>query len=101
MLFDIVETDADTAEWSAVDVVSDDLTYRSSAATLFALVEDETRMVCRARLDEDLDQLVAEGILSEEERARFGSDPASEHLARQLRAVEQAGSNCIVPGQMG
>jgi conjugative relaxase-like TrwC/TraI family protein len=91
MLSDIVDRDADAGEWSALDIEADDQAYRASAATLSALIEDETRIAYRARFDEDLDQLVADGVLSEEDRARFGSDQASEHLSRQLRAVEQAG----------
>jgi conjugative relaxase-like TrwC/TraI family protein len=90
VLAGIVEAGPDVGEWSATDVATDDEQHRASAATLLGLVEDHTRIICRARLDADLDQLVAEGVLSEEDRARFGSEQGSEHLSRQLRTLEQA-----------
>ena len=45
----------------------------------------------RARMEGDLDQLVADGVLSAEDRARLAADQSSEHLSRVLRAGEQAG----------
>jgi conjugative relaxase-like TrwC/TraI family protein len=81
----------DRGDLSAHDVAEADERWRNSAETLLALTEDHSRLACRARLDGDLDELVADGALSEELRARFGSDAGSEHLSRQLRALEQAG----------
>jgi hypothetical protein len=91
VLAGIVEAGPDVGEWSATDVAAGDEQHRASAATLLGLIEDHSRIACRVRLDSDLDQLVADGVLSEEDRARFGSDQGSEHLSRQLRALEQAG----------
>ncbi len=80
-------------EWSATQVAEADEQSLRSADRLLGLVEDETRLACRERLDADLDQLVADGVLSEQDRARFGADQGSEYLARLLRAHEQAGSD--------
>jgi hypothetical protein len=91
VLAGIVDSGPDVGEWSATDVAAVDELHRASAATLLGLIEDHTRIVSRTRLDGDLDQLVADGHLSEDDRARFGSDQGSEHLSRQLRALEQAG----------
>lgn len=91
LLAGVVAGELDTAEWSAHDVAEADAAWRTSAETLLGLVEDHTRVASRTRLDADLDGLVADGVLSEAHRARFGADQGSEHLARQLRALEQAG----------
>jgi conjugative relaxase-like TrwC/TraI family protein len=90
MLADAIAAE-DRGDLSAHDIAADDERHRTSAETLLALTEDHARLACRQRLDADLDQLVADGALSEPDRARFGSDAGSEHLARQLRALEQAG----------
>lgn len=74
-----------------MDVIDTDHEHRASAETLFGLREEETHLVCRLRLEDDLDRLVADGALTDEERARFGADQGSEHLARLLRSYEQAG----------
>jgi conjugative relaxase-like TrwC/TraI family protein len=92
VLADVISTREDQSDWSAVDVQAADDQHLRSAATLTALLEDETRIGCRERLDSDLDQLVADGDLSEDDRARFGSDQGSEYLARLLRVHEQAGN---------
>jgi hypothetical protein len=91
VLAGIIEYGPDLAEWSATDVTENDERHRVSAGTLLGLIEDHTHIACRTRLDGDLDSLVADGVLAEADRARFGSDQGSEHLARQLRALEQAG----------
>jgi conjugative relaxase-like TrwC/TraI family protein len=78
---------------SALDTQTADDAHRFSPATLLARIEDQTRIACRERLDADLDQLVADGLLTEQDRARFGAEQGSEHLARQLRALETAGLN--------
>jgi hypothetical protein len=81
----------DAGDLSAHDIVDADERRRTSAETLLSLTEEHARLACRARLDADLDELVADGVMSEDLRARFGSDAGSEHLSRQLRAMEQAG----------
>lgn len=81
-----VERDA-----AAVDVAASDELRREHAATLLGLIEDETRLACRQRLEADLDTLVAEGVLSEDLRARMGAEQGTEHLSRLLRAHELAG----------
>jgi len=91
LLASIASGEDDTSDLSAHDIAEADQNWRNSSETLMGLTEDHSRIACRQRLDADLDQLVANGALSEENRARFGSDQGSEHLARQLRALEQAG----------
>ncbi|MFN8079918.1 MAG: AAA family ATPase [Kineosporiaceae bacterium] len=78
-------------EAAAVDVRQVDQLRRSSAQTLLGLIEDETRLACRQRLEGHLDTLHADGVLSEPERARLGADQGCEHLSRLLRTYEQAG----------
>jgi conjugative relaxase-like TrwC/TraI family protein len=80
-----------TGDLSAVDVEALDDAQRSSPSVLLSRIEEQTQLACRQRLENDLDALVAEGILDEDNRARFGAEQGSEHLARQLRALEHAG----------
>ncbi len=80
-----------TGDLSAVDVEALDDAQRSSPSVLLSRIEEQTQLACRQRLESDLDALVAEGILDEDNRARFGAEQGSEHLARQLRALEHAG----------
>jgi AAA domain/TrwC relaxase len=65
--------------------------WASSAATLDARIEDAARVACRARLDQHLDDLVAEGVMPIGARARLGADDGTEFLSRVVRAAEQAG----------
>ncbi len=81
----------DGDDLAAVDVAASDEAFRSHSDTLLGLIEDEARVVCRQRLDTDLDQLVADGVLPAEIRARFGAEQGTEHLSRLLRVHEQAG----------
>ncbi len=81
----------DHGDLSAHDIHDADQQLRSSAATLLSLIEDHTHLAGRARLDADLDNLLADGILTENQRARFVADQGMDHLTRQLRALEQAG----------
>jgi hypothetical protein len=60
-------------------------------ATITARLEAETRTACRTRLESQLDDLAAEGILDEDTRAHLAADQATEHLSRLLRVVEQDG----------
>jgi conjugative relaxase-like TrwC/TraI family protein len=93
VLSDVISSPEDTAAWSAVDVAEADEAFLRSAATLTGLLEDETRLACRERLDADLEQLLIDGVLSEDDRARFGADQGTEYLSRLLRAHEQAGAD--------
>ena len=54
-------------------------------------IEYATQRATRSRMESDLDQLVAEELLSTDDRARLAADQSSEHLSRLLRAGEQAG----------
>lgn len=73
-----IEAERDEARLHSMDTISD-------------RIEHATQLVCRTRMDNDLDRLVEDGVLSEDHRARLASDQASEHLSRVLRAAEQAG----------
>ncbi|WP_158220360.1 MobF family relaxase [Kineosporia sp. A_224] len=79
------------ADAAAVDVAAADEAHRRNAGTLLGLIEDQTHLACRTRLEADLDTLIADGILSEAQRARFGAEQGAEHLARLLRTHELAG----------
>ncbi len=59
--------------------------------TVLGLIESGTQKATRSRIEADLDQLVVDGLLSTEDRARLVVDQSSEHLSRLLRAGEQAG----------
>lgn len=65
----------------------------ASMDTILGRIEDGTRTACRDRLEQHLDELVADGVLGEVERARLGADQSTEHVSRLLRAVEQAGQD--------
>ena len=94
VLAQIVTGDRDTGDLSALDVADADAAWRASAATLLDLVEDHTRITCRERLDTDLDQLHADGLLPEEHRARFGSDQGS-YIQRGLSWTRSNIQNCV------
>ncbi|WP_143447891.1 MobF family relaxase [Kineosporia sp. R_H_3] len=83
------------ADAAAVDIADADARARRDAGTLLGLIEDETRLAARARLDEHLDTLTAEGLLTDTERARFGAEQGTEHLAKLLRAHEHAGADAL------
>jgi hypothetical protein len=68
-----------------------DAERNASMDTLLGRIEEITHLACRGRLDEDLDRLVEDGVLSEGNRARLASDPSTDHLSRVCRAAEQAG----------
>ncbi|WP_158220836.1 MobF family relaxase [Kineosporia sp. R_H_3] len=76
---------------AAVDIADAAEAHRTNAGTLLALVEEEIRVACRERLDRDLDTLTADGLITDEDRARLGADQGTEHLSRLLRSYEQAG----------
>jgi hypothetical protein len=78
---------------SALVTAETDQAHRRTAAAILGQIENHTRGACRARMDNHLDDLVADGVLGVDTRARLATDQASEHLSRLLRAVEQAGGD--------
>ncbi|MGL5825384.1 MAG: MobF family relaxase [Nocardioides sp.] len=81
------------AEHAAVDIDAADQQRANHAGTLLDLIEAETRIACRARLDRHLDELAAEGLLTDTDRARLGAEQGTEHLSRLLRAHEHTGAD--------
>ncbi|MFG1898707.1 MobF family relaxase [Micromonospora zamorensis] len=63
----------------------------TSMHTIQAQREEAIRVVGRTRVRTWLDELAADGVISDVERAAFAADQGTEQLSRQLRAVEQAG----------
>jgi hypothetical protein len=86
LLASIARGETDARDLSAHDIAAADEQWRGSAETLLALTEDHARIACRQRLDTDLDQLVADGHLPEQQRARFGSDQGSDDPVQVLQA---------------
>lgn len=78
---------------SAVVTSERDAEREAGMAHLLGRLEGGTSLAVRQRLDRALDGLHDEGLLSTEDRARMCADKASDHLARLLRAVEQAGGD--------
>jgi TrwC relaxase/AAA domain len=76
---------------AAVDIAAADHELRTNAGTLLDLIENETRIATRARLERALDQLVDLSVLAPEIRTRLGAEQGTEHLSRLLRTHEQAG----------
>jgi hypothetical protein len=70
-----------------------DAAREASAKTLLGRMELVTQTAVRARMEADLDDLVVEGLLSVEDRARLAADQSSGHLSQLLRAAEQAGND--------
>jgi conjugative relaxase-like TrwC/TraI family protein len=92
VLVDIVERDvAADPEAAALTQAAEDAREAGSAHTLLARREDGVRLVTRQRLDAQLDQLAAAGVISADDRAALAGDKGTEQLARLLRAAEQAG----------
>lgn len=90
VLEDVLERSTEDDDAALVRLERDVERLRS-ADTLLGRLEDAVRVACRARLERQLDQLQAEGVLSEVDRARLAEDQATEHLSRLLRGLEQAG----------
>ncbi|WP_431881598.1 MobF family relaxase [Micromonospora chalcea] len=63
----------------------------ASMHAIHAQREEAIRLVNRTRVEGWLDELAADGVLSDDERAAFAADQGTEQLSRLLRAVEQAG----------
>ncbi|MGL5824569.1 MAG: hypothetical protein ACRCYU_07000, partial [Nocardioides sp.] len=87
---------AQPAEHAAVDIDAADAARATHAGTLLDLIESETRIACRARLDRQLDNLAGEGLLTDTDRARLGAEQGTEHLSRLLRAHEHTGADPAV-----
>jgi hypothetical protein len=75
-----VEAELDAARLASMDVLA-------------GRYEAVVRTACRERLDRHLDELTTDGVLDPGTRARLGADQGTEHLARLLRAIEQAGDD--------
>lgn len=91
VLADAVERDDEGRADAAVAQDSADRERLASAATLTHRIEDATRVACRARLENHLDQLAADGVITETDRTRLANDQGAEYLSRILRRAEQAG----------
>ncbi len=76
---------------AATVVAEHEAAAETNAATVLGKIEALTRQATRARLEGHLDDLVADGTLTPDTRARLCADQGTEHLSRLLRAVEQAG----------
>lgn len=76
---------------AATVVAETDAAQAINAATLLGQIEAVTRHATRTRLETHLDELTADGVISEHTRARLCVDQGIEHLSRLLRAAEQAG----------
>ncbi|MFF0469317.1 MobF family relaxase [Micromonospora zamorensis] len=90
VLGDAFDREADE-ERAALSQNLDDYSRVTSMHTIHARREDAVRLVCRTRVEAWLDELAAEGVISEGNRAAFATDQGTEQLSRQLRVVEQAG----------
>ncbi|MEU7843966.1 MobF family relaxase [Micromonospora sp. NPDC049114] len=90
VLADAFERDAEEQRAALSQNLSDHERV-TSMHTIQAQREEAIRMVGRTRVRTWLDELAADGVISEVERASFAADQGTEQLARQLRAVEQAG----------
>ncbi|MFI6270749.1 MobF family relaxase [Micromonospora zamorensis] len=90
VLADAFEREADE-ERAALSQNLDDYSRVTSMHTIHARREDAVRLVGRTRVESWLDELAADGVISEANRAAFATDQGTEQLSRQLRVVEQAG----------
>ena len=70
-----------------------DLDRLASMSLLAGRAEALTRLAVRERTERHLDDLVADGTLDLDVRARLCADQGTEHLSRLLRAVEQTGAD--------
>ena len=68
-----------------------DAAWNASLATIAGKLEDVTHLATLERLDRDLDQLHADGVLTTADHARLAADGSRDHLARVVRAAEQSG----------
>jgi conjugative relaxase-like TrwC/TraI family protein len=68
-----------------------DTEHLASMSTIVERLEHGTDAACRSRLDDHLDRLVEDGVLSEDTRANLAADGSTAHLSRVCRAAEQSG----------
>jgi conjugative relaxase-like TrwC/TraI family protein len=80
-----------SAEDAAMVQAEAELAEHGSNHTIHARHEDAMRFVSRARTEQWLDELAAEGVLSDDDRVKLAADQGTEQLGRLLRTVEQAG----------
>lgn len=78
---------------TASAIVSQELDDARERGMEFLLSQRETlvEQATRVRLEGHLDEMAAEGVLSEADRARLAAEQGMGHLNQLLRAVEQAG----------
>jgi hypothetical protein len=76
---------------TALSQRAEDARQAGSMKTIHAWHEAGVRDICRARTERWLDDLHAEGKLSDRDRTSLAGDQATEALSRLLRAAEQAG----------
>ena len=70
-----------------------DAAWNASMSTIAGKLDDVTHLATMDRLGRDLDQLAAESVLAEDDRARLCADQSLDHLARVVRAAEQSGTD--------
>lgn len=90
VLADAFDRDA-ADERAALSQSLDDEERVSSMHSIHAQREEAIRLIGRTRVEGWLDELAADGVLTEDERAAFAADQGTEQLSRLLRVVEQAG----------
>lgn len=76
---------------SALSQRAEDAREAGSMKTIHTWQEAGVRDICRSRVERWLDDLHAEGKLSDADRSSLAADQATEALSRLLRASEQAG----------
>jgi hypothetical protein len=81
----------DGVELSATTAQEVDQEQEASVRTVGGRLEDGLQVAFRERTDRALDQLTAEGALSEDDRAQFCVDQGTTYLSRLLRTAEIAG----------
>jgi hypothetical protein len=81
----------ETESVAALTLADRDAERLASMDTILGRIEEVTSLSVRGRLDNDLDRLVEDGLLSEGARASLAADQSTDHLSRVCRAVEQAG----------
>jgi conjugative relaxase-like TrwC/TraI family protein len=80
-----------SAEDAAMTQAEQELAEHGNNRTIHARHEDVMRHVARVRTAQWLDELAAEGVLSDADRVTLAADQGTEQLGRLLRTVEQAG----------
>jgi conjugative relaxase-like TrwC/TraI family protein len=78
---------------AALTLQREDAERAGSLRTVNGMYETAMRDFCRERLGRHLDQMVADDLLTPEDRVKFAADQGTEQLSRVMRAAEQAGHN--------